>query len=155
VPAILLASAAVGNLAAGTNVGPPWQIRTGPGQAGSVFSLTAQKTFTYGSGGTTVDTYLQTSFDGGNTWADVIHWAQNLLASDARPFVTLLHNLTTPAIPAATTDGTQTVNTINAGIFGLWWRVKYVVVGTYAGATALRVDLSGANLVPAGVGSFN
>jgi hypothetical protein len=141
---------------AGTVSGSPFQIRTGPQQNGGALSMAFQKSFTYGSGGTTVDTYVQTSFDGGNTWADVIHFAQNTTSSDARPFVAWVNNLTASAAPAATTDGTQTVNTTTAGMFGLWWRVKFVSVGTYAGNTTLTVWASCAGaIVPAGVGSFN
>jgi hypothetical protein len=142
---------------AGTFTGSPYQIRQGPMQAGAPMSLCAQKLFTWGSGGTTLDTYLQTSLDGGNTWNDVVHWAQNAAATDARSFYVGVNSLTvlpTTGVPVATTDGTQTVNTTNLGLFGHWWRVKYIVVGTYATST-LRVDADCGNVVPAGAGSFN
>jgi hypothetical protein len=146
--------------AAGTFTGPIYQIRQGPMQAGAPMSLCAEKLFTWAAGGTSVDTYLQTSLDGGNTWDDVVHWAQNLAASDAggRPLYASVNSLTvlpTTGAPVATTDGAQTVNTTNLGLFGQWWRVKYVVVGTYTGLTTLRVDVACSDMVPAGVGSFN
>jgi len=54
------------------------------------------------------------------------------------------------------TDGTQAVNTVTAGMFGSWWRVKYITTGTYGGNTTLRVDAIGnVMLVPAGVNAFN
>jgi hypothetical protein len=141
---------------AATATGSPFQIRTGPQQNGGPLSVAFQKLFTYGSGGTNVQAYLQTSFDGGNTWADVLAWAVNTTASDARPFVNWVNNLAAAAVAVATTDGTMTTNTVNAGMFGLWWRVKYVSTGTYAGNTTLTVWASCAGaIVPAGVGSFN
>lgn len=134
---------------AGTFTGSIFQFRGTPGQQPLPGSLIAQKTFTYGSGGTTVDTYLQTSLDGGTTWADVVHYAQNLLASDPRPLVANVSSATTtPTAPVATTDGTLAVNSTSVGIFGPLWRVKYVVAGTYAGGTTLRVDAFGNGLVP-------
>src|SRR5271155_619207 len=54
---------------AGTYTGNPFQFRTGS-EANNPLGLCAQKSFTYGSGGTSVDTFLQTSLDGGNSWCD-------------------------------------------------------------------------------------
>src|SRR5258707_1361761 len=91
--------------AAGTYTGPIFQIRQGPEQAGAPMSLCAQKQLTYGSGGTTLDTILQTSLDGGNTWNDVIHWAQNSTSGDARSFYASVNSLTvlpTTGVPVAT-----------------------------------------------------
>src|SRR5262249_46594568 len=110
-------------------------------------------TFTYGSGGTTADVYIQTSFDGGVTWSDAIHFAQLALAS-ARFIAAVGQAGLGPAV--AGTDGTLAVNTVTAGMFGSLWRVKYVTVGTYAGNTTLRIDAIGnVMLVPAGVNAFN
>ena len=44
------------------------------GQMG-VESVTIQANFTYGSGGTTATTWVQTSLDGGLTWTDVANFA--------------------------------------------------------------------------------
>jgi hypothetical protein len=139
--------------AAGTFTSPPWALpsqRTAP-----PLNLCAQKLFTYGAGGTSLDTFLQTSLDGGTTWADVVHWAQNTTSSDSRPFVANIQPAgAAQTAPVATTDGALTVNTISANLFGLWWRVKYVVVGTYTGgANLLRVDVDSAGLTTAGPGS--
>jgi hypothetical protein len=115
-------------------------------------TMTAQQLFTYGSGGTSVDVYVQTSFDGGTTWCDAFHFPQILLASRRDVGAVTQAGLT----PAAATDATLAAATANAGMFGGWWRVKYVVVGTYAGGTTLRVDAFGnVMLVPAGVNAFN
>jgi hypothetical protein len=138
---------------AGTYTGNPFQIRQSPNYQGGPMAVTAQHNFTWGSGGTSVDTYLQTSLDGGATWADVIHFPQALLAS-ARS-VANVSSAVSPATPVTATDaGALAANTINPGIVGAWWRVKYVVVGTYAGGTTLRVDVNPV-MVPAGPGSFN
>jgi len=141
---------------AGTYTGNPFQFRTGS-EANNPLGLCAQKSFTYGSGGTSVDTFLQTSLDGGNSWCDVVHWAQNTTSSDARPLIANVNAqnmLASPGAPFATTDGTATVNTTVYGLFGLWWRVKYIVAGTYA-TTTLRVDAAAPGLTTAGAGAFN
>ena len=138
--------------AAGTVAGSAFQIRGTSGQNILPAAMLAQLSFTYGSGGTSIDVYLQTSIDGGTTWADVVHWAQLTTASLARPMLANVSSIpqTAVAAPAATTDGTQTVNTITQGLFGPLWRVKLVSVGTYAGGTTVRVDaFSSAVIVPA------
>jgi hypothetical protein len=100
--------------------------------------LTAQFTFTYGSGGTTLDAYLQTSFDGGLTWVDLIHFAATTSALKS------VYNLSsmTPQLTAVTpTDGTMTTPNLD-GLLGPMYQVKLKSSGTYAGATNLRVDIS-------------
>jgi hypothetical protein len=137
---------------AGTFTGSPFQIRQGPNTQGEAMAVAAQMTFTWGSGGTSVDVYLQTSFDGGSTWVDAAHFAQLLVASAKA--VAAVSSTTSMTVPAAATDAALAVNTVVPGMVGEWWRIKYVVVGTYAGGTTLRVDSSPV-MVPAGVGSFN
>jgi len=104
---------------AGTFTGPTYQLREPAGHGPPMF-LGFQETFTYGSGGTTVDVYVQTSFDGGVTWCDAIHFAQLALAS-ARFVAAVGEAGLGPAVAA--TDGTLAVNTVTAGMFGSWWRV--------------------------------
>lgn len=136
--------------AAGTFTGTPQQLRVPAVGLGSWF-VSAQANFTWGSGGTTVNAYLQTSFDSGTTWCDAISFTQFALAS-ARMAASLV---LVSSVSAAATDGTLVAAT-NANVFGPWWRVKYVVVGTYAGGTTLRVDMfSNSNFNAAGPGSFN
>jgi hypothetical protein len=105
--------------------------------------MTFQKTFAAAGGGTSLDTYVQTSVDGGTTWTDAIHFAQD--TTTAARAVCGLSAVSTAAAPTAATDGAQTVNTINQGMFGQHWRVKYVVVGAYTSGN-LRVDASGVGL---------
>jgi len=105
--------------------------------------LSFQLTFGAAGGGTSIDTYVQTSLDGGTTWADAIHFPQN--TTTAARSVAGLSAVSSGAAPTAATDGTQTVNTINQGVFGQHWRVKYTVVGGYTSGS-LRVDSAGVGL---------
>jgi hypothetical protein len=135
---------------AGTYLGQAFQFRETAGQALLPAHLHVQELFTYGSGGTSVDVWVQTSLDAGTNWSDVIHFAQLLLAN-AR-FVAAASSVPAAA-PVLPTDGTSAVNTVVVGVFGQWWRVKYIVVGTYA-ATTLRLDaFSNVGFIPAGVGT--
>jgi hypothetical protein len=103
-------------------------------------NVSIQCNFTYGSGGTSVDAYIQTSLDGGTTWIDVAEC--NLLLASARKGFNVA-GLTGGTSPLAFTDGALTANTALAqGIMGNKWRVKYTTVGTYAGGTTLNVDVA-------------
>jgi len=134
--------------AAGTYAGPTWQLRV---PSGSQPVLEAQANFTFGSGtATTLNTYLQTSFDAGQTWCDVVSFTQFTTAS-ARIAASVIQGA---VAPAAVTDGALAAGTANA-LFGPWWRCKYVVVGAYSAST-LRIDaFSNVGIVPAGANAFN
>ncbi len=98
-----------------------------------------QSTFVYGSGGTTAKLYLQTSFDGGVTWVDVISHA---FATTTATKISAVGTGTAPASQGfSPTDGTLTDNTVNNGVLGDRVRVKLITVGTYAGATSIRADV--------------
>lgn len=98
--------------------------------------LGANAVFTYGSGGTTAKFWLQTSFDGGATWDDVINFAF-LLASLQKVAAVSAYLAATHATP---TDGTLADNTVNQGLLGTWLRVKYTTTGTYAGGTTISIN---------------
>src|SRR5215813_13207492 len=101
--------------AAGTYVGPLWQLRE---PAGAQPVIEVQANFTFGSGAaTTLNTYLQTSFDGGLTWADVVSFTQFTTAS-ARVGASVIQGA---FASAAATDGTLAAASNNAGLFGPWW----------------------------------
>ena len=102
-------------------------------------NIAAQATFNYGSGGTTVKAWLQTSFDGGATWHDIACFAFTTAA--ARLLHNVVENPATPFTPAAATDASLADNTVKNGPIGDRFRIKYTTTGTYAGATNLRVDL--------------
>jgi hypothetical protein len=97
-------------------------------------SLSVSLRFVYGSGGTTVKAYLQTSFDGGTTWDDIACWALAISAATKRWNFSALTPVTTPITP---TDGAMADNTAQDGILGDRVRLKVVTVGTYGGNTAL------------------
>lgn len=102
-------------------------------------SLAVQANFAYGSGGTTVDAYLQTSLDQGATWIDV---AQFHFTTAAARFVYNLNSQTPVATEYTPTDGSLTANTAKDGLLGPQFRVKYQSTGTYAGATSLSIDIA-------------
>lgn len=100
--------------------------------------LMVKALFTYGSGGTTVKAWIQTSFDGGTTWVDVMNFAFTTASGDK---VSAACIFIAPATQAATpTDGTLADNTINQGTLGDRIRVKYTTTGTYAGGSSLKLD---------------
>lgn len=102
-------------------------------------NLGIQANFAYGSGGTTADAYIQTSFDGGLTWCDVAQF--HFTTSAARKAFNL--NSQTPVTTQATpTDGSLAANTAVDGLLGAMLRVKYATTGTYGGATSLSIDIS-------------
>lgn len=101
-------------------------------------SLTLQGKFTYGSGGTSADAWVQTSLDGGGTWTDICNF--HYTTSSAR----FLYNLSagTPVTTEYTpTDGTLSANTAKDGVLGSMLRVKFTTVGTYGGSTTLAIDV--------------
>lgn len=96
-------------------------------------SCTVSLDFRYGSGGTSVKAYLQTSMDGGNTWIDIACFAVTTSSlKKAYNFSAL-----TPVAAVTPTDGGITDNTQLDGVLGDRIRLKVVSVGTYAGATLL------------------
>lgn len=122
-------------------VTPILQIRPGPGGQFLPSSMTLQLTWTYTSGGTTSDFWVQTSLDGGASWVDVCHFGPNLVASTRL----ILASVSSVAIAAGyvATDGTfgttGTHTCIANSIFSNLWRVKYTTTGTYVGTT-VRID---------------
>ena len=102
-------------------------------------SALLQATFNYGSGGTTVDAWVQTSVDGGATWIDVANF--HFTTASAR-YLFNLSSLTPVTTEATPTDGTLAANTSKDGFLGPLWRVKTTSTGTYAGGTTLQIDAS-------------
>lgn len=100
-------------------------------------NLTLQATFTYGSGGTSADAWVQTSQDSGSTWTDCADF--HFTTSSGR-FIFNLSSLTPVTTEYTPTDGTLSANTSKDGVLGSMIRVKYTTVGTYAGGTKLSID---------------
>ena len=100
-------------------------------------SIILQGTFTYGSGGTTADVWVQTSIDDGATWTDVANF--HFTTASAR-FLYNLSAYTSITAEYTPTDGTLAANTSKDGLVGALWRAKVTTTGVYAGGTILRVD---------------
>jgi hypothetical protein len=133
--------------AAGTYTSPVFQLRE---PAGANPAIMAQATLSYGSGGTSINVYVQSSVDGGGTWSDVISFNQSLPGTHLRQTAAVVQG---NSVAADSADAGLAAGTNNPAAFGNWWRVKYVVAGAYA-ASNLRVDVfSNVGIVPAGVGA--
>ena len=110
------------------------EVAIGPGTR----SLAVQSTFAYGSSGTSCKTYVQTSIDGGTTWADI---SCHAFATTAAKKVSAVRTHIALAAGVTPSDGTLTDNTILDGLLGDRMRCKTVVVGTYAGASSIKVSV--------------
>lgn len=120
-----------------TAVSPTYQVRQGSGGQ-QLNNIAIQCALTYGSGGTTIDAYVQTSLDGGQTWIDVVHCGFTTASSKVVYNLSATTPNTTAVVP---TDGTLAGAVAKDGIIGSQWRVKYITVGTYV-ATTLDIDAS-------------
>ena len=99
--------------------------------------LSIDANFVYGSGGTSVDAYVQTSFNGGDTWVDI---AQIHVTTASAERLYNLSSLTPQTSEITPTNGTLTANTAVDGLIGALLRVAYKSSGTYAGSTTLQID---------------
>jgi hypothetical protein len=117
--------------AAGTFVGEVKMLAPG------TKTLSAQAVFVRAAGGTTTKVYVQTTFDGGATWVDI------MCLAFATTTATEISSVRTDIAVAASytpTDGTLTDDSIKDGLIGDRVRVKYVVAGTYSGASSIAVQ---------------
>ena len=103
----------------------------------SVVGIALQGSLLYGSGGTSIDAWVQTTMDQGASWIDVAQF--NWTTASAKKLFNLsgLTPITTIYTP---TDATLAANTCKDGVLGDVWRVKYTTVGVYATNTVLSVD---------------
>lgn len=108
-------------------------------------SIGFQLSFNYGSGGTHVRVWIQTSFDGGQTFWDVAA-AEFLGISDNYYFnVSGLTPVTWAAGYDVLTSGTLGISgadlnpAVNDGFLGDRWRALVTTTGTYAGNTTLGI----------------
>jgi len=93
--------------------------------------------FDYGSGGTNVTAYVQTSLDLGTTWMDIACFV--VTTADARRVFTV-----GPQVGAGTAMVTPNTLALAAstqvpGVLGDRLRVQVVSTGTYGGATTLAI----------------
>jgi hypothetical protein len=97
--------------------------------------------FTRASGGTTLDAYLQTSFDGGTTWVDI---ANHSYVTTGASKISACNGYIAPASQGfAPGDGALAANTIIQGALGDRLRLKYVVVGNYVGTFSASALVKG------------
>lgn len=123
---------------------PVYQLR----RARDVFgpqNVSIQAALTYVGGGTSIDVYVQTSFDGGANWTDVANVHLTTATAVRQYNLSSLTPVTTVYTP---TDAALTANTSKDGLIGSLWRAKWTSVGTYTGATIMRVDIGGGLFVP-------
>ena len=99
--------------------------------------LTLDALLTYGSGGTTVQAWIQTSFDGGVTWMDIACFA---FATVTKRRIVTLRADQSVSIPLVPTDGTLGDDETVQGFLGPLLRVKLSSNGTYADSTALVIN---------------
>jgi len=132
---ILLAPTVITTAAAGVTASPTV---VSPKLAGMKY-LVVSPQFTYGSGGTTVDVYIQTSIDGGLTWIDIMEFAFTTTTLKKVNSVSVYQTSASPYAPVTPSDGALTASTAVPGILGDRIRVKYTSVGTYAGSTTLAI----------------
>ncbi len=98
--------------------------------------LSLEAVFSYGSGGTDVDTDIETSFDSGSTWIKIARF-NNTTATARKQLTCLAASAVTSAvdISAAPSD-----NTCRSGILGDRIRMVVTSTGTYAGNTTITVN---------------
>lgn len=103
-----------------------------------LLALAAQLRLAYGSGGTTVRAYVQTSLDQGTTWIDIAC----VLFGTASEVAALNFSALTPKTTQVTpTDGALSDDTAVDGVLGDRFRLKVVSTGTYAGSTVLSARI--------------
>lgn len=95
--------------------------------------------FTYGSSGTTLHAYIQTSLDEGLTWIDIRCFSVTTSSLTNVVNHSAYTAVTTAVVP---TDGSLTANTSVDGVLGRAFRVKVTSTGTYATSTTLAVFMT-------------
>jgi hypothetical protein len=88
----------------------------------------------YGSGGTTLKVYVQTTLDQGSTWVDV---SCSAFTTASATKIINLSGLTPKTTAATPSDGAMTDDTALDGVLGDRWRLKITSTGTYAGSTTV------------------
>lgn len=128
IPATVITTAVTGVVYTPTVVSP---------QLAGMTYLVALGKFVYGSGGTTAKVWIQTSYDGGTSWNDIINFAYTTASATKVSAVTAY--IAPAAQAGAQTDATLADNTIIQGLLGDRIRAKLTTTGTYGGSTTLSV----------------
>lgn len=103
-----------------------------------ILALMAQIRLAWGSGGSSIKVYLQTSADQGTVVIDI---ACVVFASASEVAVLNFSGLT-PKTQVTPTDGALSDDTVVDGILGDRFRIKIVSTGTYAGSTIVSARLN-------------
>jgi hypothetical protein len=122
--------------AAGQQSTPAAQI---PTNLQGLTALSCQARFMYGSGGTKVNVYIQSSLDQGQTWFDIANIAFTTASGIEEVNLSGLNSLTTPTAPSYLSLADNT--TFN-GPLGDRLQAVVVSTGTYAGGTLASVRCS-------------
>jgi hypothetical protein len=104
---------------------------------GGVLLMAVQSRLTYGSGGTNIKAYLQTSIDAATSWVDVAAFA--FTTSTATRIFRIGMAAGSGTALVTPTDGSLADDTQVNGILGDRFRVKVISTGTYAGATTFTM----------------
>jgi hypothetical protein len=104
-----------------------------------LLAMCAQLRLAYGSGGTSIKAYVQTSLDQGTTPIDIACVVFGTASEVAVLNLSALTPKTTQVVP---TDGALADDTALDGILGDRFRFKVVSVGTYAGSTVLSARVN-------------
>jgi len=104
-----------------------------------LLAVCAQLRLAYGSGGTSIKAYLQTSLDQETTPIDIAC----VVFGTASEVTALNFSALTPKLTQVTpTDGALADDTALDGILGDRFRLKLVTTGTYAGSTVLSARVN-------------
>lgn len=104
-----------------------------------LLALAAQLRLAYGSGGSSIRAYLQTSLDQGTTWIDI---ACVVFATQSEVAVLNFSALTPKTTAVVPSDGGLADDTAIDGVLGDRFRLKIVSLGTYGGSTVLSGRLN-------------
>lgn len=99
-----------------------------------LLALASQIRLAYGSGGTSIKVYLQTSLDEGTTAIDIASFTFTTASLVKARNHSALTPKTTDVTPS---DTALTDDTSVDGVLGERFRIKLVSVGTYAGSTVI------------------
>lgn len=99
-------------------------------------SLTAQSTFAWGSSGIKITIWIQTSFDGGISWVDVI--CQTFGAASARK-ISSVKAATAVAASYGPLDKGLADDSVKDGVLGSMLRVAYSTQGAFGSNSILSI----------------
>ena len=118
------------------------------GQAGSAFAslpganyFAMQGTLNYGTGGTSANFTLQTTFDSSN-WFDIANLAFSTFATSGQTDVRVVCVTRSNLTSAVATSGILSGGSINNGILGDQFRVLWGNAGTYTSSTVVIIGLA-------------